>query len=101
MFVPKPDIVLLLEANPQHIRARKPELAVEEIERQLATARTMAARLGRRIPFATINTAASPAESERQASAAILRALGRRNHGRDADRGRSGAKSTAGEEPQQ
>jgi len=41
VFVPKPDVVLLLEANPRHIHARKPELAVEEIERQLTAARTM------------------------------------------------------------
>jgi thymidylate kinase len=91
VFVPRPDIVLLLEADPHSIRARKSELAVAEIDRQLAAARTMAARLGPRIPVAIIRTDTSRAESERQAAAAILRALGRRNYGRSEDGGYSGS----------
>ena len=35
-LVPKPDLVILFKAPPEAIHERKPELSIEEIERQLA-----------------------------------------------------------------
>jgi hypothetical protein len=40
-LLPRPDIVIALEADPDLIRDRKPELERPELERQLATWRSV------------------------------------------------------------
>ncbi len=97
IFAPKPDVVLLLQADPEKIHARKPELTIEEIARQLKVAQAISDKLGANIPMITIKTDLSTVASERQASVAILHVLSRKNYRRDMKVAPMNCIQTAGE----
>jgi thymidylate kinase len=58
-FLPKPDLVFLLDAPPEVLRARKQEVPLDEVRRQREAFRALAAGL----PNATIVDATQPSEA--------------------------------------
>ena len=83
LFVPKPDVVIVLQANARDIHRRKPELSVRELERQLAVAGELQERLDGRVPVVAVRTNASHESSRREICTAVLHALACRNYDRD------------------
>jgi hypothetical protein len=71
-FLPRPDIVIALEADPDLIRDRKPEIERPELERQLAAWRS--ASLGG-VPVARIDVSRSPEDVLRLAGEAVVRVM--------------------------
>lgn len=75
-FIPKPDLVVLLDADPEEIYRRKDELTVQEITRQQDAMR----EISRWLPNCIwINTGKGVAETARQAQTAMLRAMAANN----------------------
>jgi hypothetical protein len=71
-FLPRPDLVIALEADPDLIRDRKPELERHELERQL-TAWRSASPSG--VPTVRIDVSGSPDEMLRHAAEAVVRVM--------------------------
>jgi len=68
LFVPKPDVILCLGADPEIIHARKPELPIEEVKRQIDALRLFCDKNKRAV---WIDTGCSIEESMNQALEAI------------------------------
>lgn len=68
LFIPKPDIILCLGADPEIIHARKPELPLEEFKRQIKALRQFCDKNKRAV---WIDTGCSIEESVNQALEAI------------------------------
>ena len=74
-LLPRPDVVLVLTAPAAEVHRRKPELAVEELERQLEAWRATAQRRG----YPLLDASGSPAETFAAALGHVDAALAQRN----------------------
>ena len=74
-FIPKPDLVLCLGAEPEVIHGRKPELPLPEVRRQVRELRNLCERTSNAV---WIDTGTSLAESADQALVAITTAMAAR-----------------------
>lgn len=75
-FVPKPDLIILLNANPEEIYRRKDELTIDEIKRQ----QDVMCKIGRWLPNCIwVNTEKGISETVQQAQSAMLSAMSKRN----------------------
>ncbi|MGB7588855.1 MAG: hypothetical protein WBM00_09120 [Solirubrobacterales bacterium] len=72
-FLPRPDLVLLLDAGADLVKARKDELEVGEVERQLRAWRVLLPRAGRHVH--RLDATGSPEELLEQARELIHREL--------------------------
>ena len=72
-LLPRPDVVLMLDAKGNVVKARKDELDAGEIERQLGEWRTLLARAGRRAHV--LDAGSSPADVFERGQEAIQREL--------------------------
>jgi|GEM_PF-303509 Sugar transferases involved in lipopolysaccharide synthesis len=79
-FLPHADATFILEADPQVIHARKPELSVTELETQQAAYRRLAASTRR---YRLISAARPPNEVADEVSREIITILGGRHTPRD------------------
>jgi|GEM_PF-4176225 len=78
VFLPKPDITFILDIPPDICHARKPELTLEELERQRGILRKLAASGGR---YVTIPAERAPEEVADKVGRGILKKLiSRRRH---------------------
>ena len=78
VFLPKPDITFILDIPPDICHARKPELTLEELERQRGILRKLAASGGR---YVTVPAERAPEEVADKVGRGILKKLiSRRRH---------------------
>lgn len=75
LFVPNPDLIICLGADPERIHARKPELPIEEIRRQVETLKIFAKNNKKAV---WVDTSCSVKESVHQTMKAILNMMGNR-----------------------
>lgn len=75
LFVPTPDLTICLGANPEKIHARKPELPIEEVRRQIDTLKAFAESNNRAV---LIDTGCSIEESVQMTMTAILEMMSKR-----------------------
>lgn len=78
-LIPRPDLTILLTAEPETIRARKPELTVEEIVAQLSRGREVARRLSRVVE---VDASGGVDAAMRRVTSAALKHLAERTAGR-------------------
>ncbi len=78
-IIPKPDLVLLLEAEAEAIYARKPELDLDEIRIQLTRADQLANALAQSIPVRRVNTGCGLDKACDEAERALFEALALKN----------------------
>lgn len=75
LFVPAPDLTICLGADPEKIHARKPELPIEEVRRQVETLKQFAESNRKAV---WVDTGCSVEESVEQTMTAILEMMSRR-----------------------
>jgi len=68
-FVPHPDAVFLVQADPETIHSRKPELSIAEIDRQLKAFQNLSRFVG---PLLTVATEGNPLDSTGKALKALF-----------------------------
>ena len=76
-FLPKPELTIILDADPAIVHARKPELSLEELSRQREVFRQLAGRLPRCI---VISAAQTPEQVVRAAHTGMLAFLSDREN---------------------
>jgi thymidylate kinase len=74
-LLPRPDLTIVLDADPELVHARKPELAVEELRRQRQVLRQLAERSG---SWALVSAAATPDQVARAVQDRMLQFLAQR-----------------------
>lgn len=75
-FIPKPDLVICLSAEPEMFHTRKPELSIEEIDEQLKRIKTLASKLKNTL---VLDTSKDPVESVKLVENKINKLLSMRN----------------------
>ena len=81
LLVPRPDLVILAQAPPEHVYARKNELSIEELERQFTQARALMDRLESKTRTLILDTSQPTSLSGEQAVAEIADILAQRRSG--------------------
>ena len=74
-LLPRPDLTFVLEAEPEQIRERKPELSLEELRRQREAFRRLASNNSR---YSIVSSAQPPDEVARAVCCQVIEFLAQR-----------------------